>query len=650
MSNQNHPTGLKRPVYSEINLISTPSSVLKRKESKDNHEDNFELDPPEDRENDREAKSTNQVNSPDPNNGDKDDNNISHITNLDGLNENEDDNAAILSLINNDSHCPQQDKEKSELEYDENIHNKNASTQEKTVKINPKIIEQKESFKLEDTNKTKLEDSKSSTVTNPIKTKKVVKQVLKMLDFSSGEEDNSEEEDEVDCLEDCPNNAIMNNGINSFNFNPFNLNSSTASINYDQENSDLNTSINNMIRTLEEQNSFNTINLDNSYHDTSVNNIPLVNKDIAFKKGSFKQSHGFNRFGKFNNLNVMAGNYFPKTSFLRNTQNTNSRSSFHMNNSNSFQDDDNMLSCSGMGNNPYFANNPYINCIPSKESFSNKNTMELNTYYKNLSQNYSNKIFCNSNNKISLFSNTPNPNNINMHSYGLNNSYISDTPQDEIRKKSFKNSSTNNTSFLDISLNNSYAKAFCCEEKEEDKEKQVIQNYDYKFLKSVIESSPQDIKKILPYLISNFVLLCYDPFSNYIIQRTLVLCDQGDFEKLVDELIQNFKNICVHKNGTRIIQNLLVEETHEYCLERLEKCIISNMDLLCKDYNGIHIVVKYITLQRESSQNIFNYILDNLENLGKDSQGCCMIQKIISLTSDISHKVKFSLFFIAKTC
>lgn len=132
---------------------------------------------------------------------------------------------------------------------------------------------------------------------------------------------------------------------------------------------------------------------------------------------------------------------------------------------------------------------------------------------------------------------------------------------------------------------------------------------------------------LLPQLIQNFKLLCYDPFGNYLVQKIIEKIHVEDFETVTLKIAEYFLDLCLHNFGTRVVQRFIELATQPYL-----NCLIDPLKLslnkLYRNQNGIHVISKFSYF---SSQNqfIFDFMKINLAAICKHKEGCCMMQKIL---------------------
>lgn len=146
-----------------------------------------------------------------------------------------------------------------------------------------------------------------------------------------------------------------------------------------------------------------------------------------------------------------------------------------------------------------------------------------------------------------------------------------------------------------------------------------------------LEKDPSMSHRILPQLLQYFVVFCSDPFGNYLVQKVLEYLYDEEFDHVIAIIIENFNEMSLHNFGTRVIQKF-IEIGNPVQVSKLSVPIKDNMFNLYKSQNGIHVITKFVSKCR-NSQFIFEFIYNNITSVSKNKEGCCMIQKILEISS-----------------
>ena len=146
-------------------------------------------------------------------------------------------------------------------------------------------------------------------------------------------------------------------------------------------------------------------------------------------------------------------------------------------------------------------------------------------------------------------------------------------------------------------------------------------------LQNLLEKFPEIASSImLPQLLNYFLLFCSDPFGNYLVQKILEKIQVNDFYQVALKIIESFNDLCIHNFGSRVIQKFIEVSTMEF-LELLQEVIAKNLYFLYNNPNGIHIISKYVA-RAKNVDFIFSFLENNIQEISKNKDGCCMIQKV----------------------
>ena len=158
----------------------------------------------------------------------------------------------------------------------------------------------------------------------------------------------------------------------------------------------------------------------------------------------------------------------------------------------------------------------------------------------------------------------------------------------------------------------------------------IFQNY----LKNTqCEILHQILLEILPQLSE----LLINPYANYFCKKFFTFLNQKDRIEFLTNIKSSLYFLCTNNIGTYPIQGII-----EYLGSKAEKNIIINeikfkIKELCIDPYGAHVIEKILScFEEENIVIIYKYISDNFLLLAYDSNGICIIKKIVSFI----HKKK----------
>ena len=146
-------------------------------------------------------------------------------------------------------------------------------------------------------------------------------------------------------------------------------------------------------------------------------------------------------------------------------------------------------------------------------------------------------------------------------------------------------------------------------------------------IQNLLLTKPNEYKSFLPQIFSLFPSSCCDPHGNYLVQQIIPLLSRDELIQMTNLVIVYFKEFYYHNYSTRVIQKL-IELSNDDNQRLLSPVLLTHLSYLCKDHNGIHIVIKTVTFFKNSSF-VYDYIVSNIEEIAKDKEGCCLIQKIL---------------------
>ena len=138
--------------------------------------------------------------------------------------------------------------------------------------------------------------------------------------------------------------------------------------------------------------------------------------------------------------------------------------------------------------------------------------------------------------------------------------------------------------------------------------------------------------------ISNYLPeLIIDPYANYFCKKFFTYLNQKDRIDFLNSIKDHLFILCTNKIGTFPLQGII-----EYLGSKNEKNIIINsikndLSILCLDTYGCHIIEKILgCFEEEYISFIYDYVIDNFLKLSYNSNGICIIKKIISFTYKIN--------------
>jgi hypothetical protein len=136
---------------------------------------------------------------------------------------------------------------------------------------------------------------------------------------------------------------------------------------------------------------------------------------------------------------------------------------------------------------------------------------------------------------------------------------------------------------------------------------------------------------ITEHLLENITEISRHPFGNYFIQALINKISQDNVRLLLFAIKEDLLLISINNYGTRVIQSLIGN------LKTLENINIFNTFLiphvldLVKNDHANHIISKYFEeLDIQINNEIFRLIINNIDEIAINKNGCCVLQKCLS--------------------
>ena len=158
-----------------------------------------------------------------------------------------------------------------------------------------------------------------------------------------------------------------------------------------------------------------------------------------------------------------------------------------------------------------------------------------------------------------------------------------------------------------------------------------------RFLQKMLDKIDEDDIDEIFFRVGNDItdLMC-DNYANYFLQQLILKCNLKQRLYLYDKLKKNFIEVSKDMGGTHCIQSLIepINSTKE---ENLLRESIQNYLLeLSYNSNSTHIIQKIICTINENKRQYINiFIFENIVKLCKDVNGICIIKKFISENKNI---------------
>lgn len=164
----------------------------------------------------------------------------------------------------------------------------------------------------------------------------------------------------------------------------------------------------------------------------------------------------------------------------------------------------------------------------------------------------------------------------------------------------------------------------------------IFQNYLKNTQSDILHQIFCEISVSLPVLMS-------DPYGNYFCQRFFLFLNQRDRIQFLSSISSSLTQISINSIGTYPVQGLI-----EQVGSKVEKNIIisgikNDISKLAFDSYGTHVLEKIIScFEEEYISFIFDFGIENFNQLSNHQNGICVIKKMLTLThkKDLHEKLK----------
>lgn len=166
----------------------------------------------------------------------------------------------------------------------------------------------------------------------------------------------------------------------------------------------------------------------------------------------------------------------------------------------------------------------------------------------------------------------------------------------------------------------------------------ISDQHECRNLQSQLQHDPSFVHQILPQILQHFVILSCDPYGNYLIQKVIECINQESLTSIIEMANQNFLILSLHKFGTRVIQRLI------QCIDHIQigkftRPLSQSIQVLYKSPNGIHVIFKYVN-KGINVEFVYDFIHSNIRSVSTNEDGCCLVQKILEISS-VEQRVSF---------
>lgn len=160
-----------------------------------------------------------------------------------------------------------------------------------------------------------------------------------------------------------------------------------------------------------------------------------------------------------------------------------------------------------------------------------------------------------------------------------------------------------------------------------------------------IEEDPVILPSIiLQEIEENLTLLCLDTYGNYVCQKVISYLSINQVYRFIWCVTKEFDLMATSIPGSCIISILMSHSVGDYsCKNVLLEAIEINVAQLICDPQGSHLLQIALNLYEEKDvEFIIKTAKDNFFIISTDRFGCCLIKKIIEISSDTDNEAIFA--------
>jgi hypothetical protein len=149
--------------------------------------------------------------------------------------------------------------------------------------------------------------------------------------------------------------------------------------------------------------------------------------------------------------------------------------------------------------------------------------------------------------------------------------------------------------------------------------------------KMLTKITPKDITQLFHILNTELPSLICDNYGNYFFQKIILKCSLEQRLFLYDALRLHYAHIANDISGTHCLQSLIEKLSDAQEEEIIKNNIIDNLFTLSCGVNSTHVIQKLLGKIPEMKRTYINtFILDNFVPLCKDVNGICVVKKFLS--------------------
>ena len=162
--------------------------------------------------------------------------------------------------------------------------------------------------------------------------------------------------------------------------------------------------------------------------------------------------------------------------------------------------------------------------------------------------------------------------------------------------------------------------------------------------KSLPKFSSECRTMLITVLNSSLSMVMTNIYGNYFMQDFIRSCNNNQLILILNYISSNYVQIAEDYSGTHVLQALLDGTNENIIQEQIVLSAIKDKEIeMAYDNNATHVLQKIITtIPEERREELTEVIINNIQNLCFNSNGICLVKKMIKETKNADNIVKIT--------
>ena len=162
--------------------------------------------------------------------------------------------------------------------------------------------------------------------------------------------------------------------------------------------------------------------------------------------------------------------------------------------------------------------------------------------------------------------------------------------------------------------------------------------------KSLPKFSSECRTMLITVLNSSLSIVMTDIYGNYFMQEFIRSCNDNQLILILNYIASNYVQIAKDYSGTHVLQALLDMTNGNIVQEQIVLSAIKEKEIeMAYDNNATHVLQKIITtIPEERREELSKVIINNIRNLCFNSNGICLVKKMIKETKNVNNIEKIT--------